>query len=112
MCWKDHFYIYHYGVAPAQERKSYQVQGPAGFPGLQDIVFQNGHWQFYDTSHEKNVIWRESQLHAGAVYWVPTSVQNCAKFVQNCAKLCSAPLSLHLSRTHGEPQEVQGEHCQ
>ena len=47
-------------------------------------------------------------MHAGAVYWVPTSVQNCAKFVQNCAKLCSAPLSLHLSRTHGEPQEVQG----
>ena len=22
MCWKDHFYIYHYGVAPAQERKT------------------------------------------------------------------------------------------
>ena len=72
---EDHFYIY-------------QIQGPAGFPGLQDIVCQNGHWQFYDTSQEKNVIWRERQLllvqHIGFLHWCHT-LCNC---VLKCAKLC------------------------
>ena len=96
---EDHFY-------------NYQIQGPAGFPGLQDIVFQNGHWQFYDTSQEKNVIWTERQLllvqHIGFLHWCHT-LCNC---VLKCAKFCLAPLPLHFSRTHGEPQEAQGGHCQ
>ena len=56
---------------------------------------------------------------AGAAYWVstlvPYSVQLClkvCKIVRNCAKFCLAPLPLHFSRTHGEPQEAQGGHCQ
>ena len=77
---EDHFYIY-------------QIQGPAGFPGLQDIVCQNGHWQFYDTSQEKNVIWRERQLllvqHIGFLHWCHT-LCNC---VLKCAKLCKTLLS-------------------
>ena len=87
---EDHFYIY-------------QIQGPAGFPGLQDIVCQNGHWQFYDTSQEKNVIWRERQLllaqHIGFLHWCHTlcnCVLKCAKLceiLQHFAKLCTILLS-------------------
>ena len=47
-----------------------------------------GHWQFYDTSQEKNVIWTERQLllvqHIGFLHWCHT-LCNC---VLKCAKLC------------------------
>ena len=65
-------------------------------------------WHF----SRKNVIWRERQLllvqRIGFLHWCHT-LCNC---VLKCAKFCLAPLPLHFSRTHGEPQEAQGGHCQ